>query len=403
MRKKIIAIALVSGIAFPSYGAMSVFDGTLIAVVKTNFQATLVAITTMQTAIVTQLQNVGMAVNQNGSKVATTIEAASKAERDLSIEMQRTTEIQNARRTYQVPASICSESASGGAIAIGNGSSGAKGSFRPGGGASAANTAIANVVNKPAVAPAADAARAASVHAAYCDADDYAAFGGSDACPSINTSMPGADKRLDSVLTGAGKDGKDPDLTFSQEQTDVARMYIQNSTRRSIGKALSKSEAQSTAGTQYIGLQTQLNSTLSAASAPQEQALADRQPRPETKDLLAEALKAPSAATFFNETASKQAKSTGMMSQAEFEQFEVGRRYANTAYNTDLQNLDDSNLLRESIRTQALQNWLLLSIKNELVKGNILAGQQLASQARSEYGSILEQKYQAIGAKLGGN
>ncbi len=395
----IVALSIISPVAYAVY---PVTDQALIAIVRAGFASTLTAITGMQTSLATLLSNIGMAINQNGSKVATTIEAASKSERDLNVELQRTGQVADARRAYQVSNSICSESASGGAATVSAGGSSAKGSMRPGGGATIANSAIANVLNKPALTPIADSARAAAVHAKFCDADDYAAFGGSSSCPSVNSSMPGADKRLDSVLTGAGVNGKAPELTFSQEQTDVARMYIQNTIRRSVGKALTKSEAQSTAGAQYIGMQTQLNGVLSAAASPQESALANRQPLAATKDLLQEALQSSSAASYFNDTASTQAKTTGMVSNAEFEQFEAGRRYANTAYEQDLQAMSGENLMREQIRVAAQTNWLLVSIKNQLVEGNIIAGQQLASKARTEFEPLLQEQYQAIGSKMGG-
>jgi hypothetical protein len=73
------------------------------------------------------------------------------------------------------------------------------------------------------------------------------------------------------------------------------------------------------------------------------------------------------------------------MSEREFEAFEVGRRYANTAYETDLQQMSGDNLIREMVRVQSLGNWLELSIKNEQRKANIIAGQQLALAADAKY------------------
>lgn len=58
------------------------------------------------------------------------------------------------------------------------------------------------------------------------------------------------------------------------------------------------------------------------------------------------------------------------MSEREFEAFEVGRRYANTAWVTDLQAMDGDNLARQ----QSLANWLALGIKNDLRQANILSG-----------------------------
>ena len=46
------------------------------------------------------------------------------------------------------------------------------------------------------------------------------------------------------------------------------------------------------------------------------------------------------------QVASPEAKARGYMSTREFEAFEAGRRYANTAYLVDLQEMQGDNLLR---------------------------------------------------------
>jgi hypothetical protein len=62
--------------------------------------------------------------------------------------------------------------------------------------------------------------------------------------------------------------------------------------------------------------------------------------------------------------------------------------------------MDGENLQREIIRVNALQNSLLLELRNEIQAGNVVAGQQLASQVRAEYGPLLDKQYQAIGARM---
>ncbi|EJA8585568.1 conjugal transfer protein TraW, partial [Salmonella enterica] len=183
---------------------------------------------------------------------------------------------------------------------------------------------------------------------------------------------------------------------------DAARMYIQNSVYRSVSKDLTKAEANSAAGIQYLGLKNQMYASLSAAADPQEKVLAERQPIDETKALIAEALQSKSAKSYFDATASDVVKQTGKMSKADFLLFEVGRRYANTEYQSDLQGMDTDNLAREQIRVASLTNWLLLDLRNEIQAGNIIAGQQLASQVRNEYEPLLNGQYQAIGARTGG-
>lgn len=401
LRKKLIIFVLAISVTGTAWAVYPVTDAMLITVVKTGFNAIAMQISAFQGSMTSLLTQIGSAINQNGSKVATTVEAAAKSEREFLTEKNRQDKLAEAKNKFQVANSICSESASGGANTVSSGSSAAKGQMRPGGG-SISNSAIDAAVNKPALMPAADASRSAKIHAQYCDSIDFTAFGGSQACPAVSKDMPGADKRVDSIFSGAGPDGKTPDLTFSDKQTEAARMYIQNSVYRSVSKDLTKAEANSAAGVQYLGLKNQMSASLSAAADPQERVLAERQPLDETKELIAEAIQSPSAKAYFEATASNVARSTGKMSKGEFLQFEVGRRYSNTDYQKDLQDMDSENLMREQIRVASLTNWLLLEVRNEVQAGNVITGQQLASQVRNEYAPLLNNQYQAIGARAGG-
>ena len=397
----LVGTVLVTGLV-ASTPAFAICDGCVTGAVTLMNTAVTGAVTAMNASVSQLLFNIGMAINQNGNKVASTVEAASRAQREFDVVQEKNRRVEDARQRYQMPDNICSESGSGGATQVGAWAGSAKGGIRPGGGGTISNKSIAQAINSPPPAPEIDASRAAKIHARYCDADDYSAYGGSNACPAVSKVMPGADKRVDSVLTGAGPNGKAPDLTFSQGQSDAARMYTQNSIRRSIGPQLRKGEADTVAGAQYVGLMNQYNAIVSAAADPQDQIIANSQPNPATKDLLSESLQAPSASSFYNQVASSQAKATGVMSAREFEAFEVGRRYANTAYQADLQSMSGDNLLREQIRVAALNNWLLLGMKNEMWRGNIINGQILASLARQEYEPILTQKYRAVAGRMGG-
>ncbi|MCU1737537.1 MULTISPECIES: conjugal transfer protein TraW [unclassified Pseudomonas] len=386
----VIDVALIQTVSMMSTTVTSAVNGTTTAV------------SAMNTSVSQLLQKIGTSVNENGQKISSTIEADGKSQREFSVGQEKNRKLEEARQRYFVGSNICSESASGGANEIAGSAQAAKGGMRPGGGAKVSNKAIAQALNSPPIAPEVDSSRAAKVHAQFCDADDYAAYGGAQACPGVSTSMPGADKRVDSVLSGAGENGKAPDLTFNQDQIDAARMYVQNSTRRSIAPQLKKGEADTVAGSQYVGLMNQYNAMISAAADPQEQRIANSQPSPATKDLLKEAMISPAAAAYYKEFASETAKSTGMMSAREFEAFEVGRRYANTEYQADLQSLSGENLQREQIRIASLNNWLMLGIKDELQKTNIIGGQLLASAARDEYAPILGTLYKSVSGRMGG-
>lgn len=411
-RRLLPLVAFIASASISPYaraGVLPVIDEVLIQTVTIMNMAvtgaingTTAAVNAMNMNVSQLLEKVGTSVNESGQKIASTIEADGRTQREFSISQEKNRKLEEARQRYFVGSNICSEAASGGAYQVAGAAQAAKGGMRPGGGAKVGNKAIAQALNTPPMAPDIDSARAAKVHAQFCDADDYAAYGGSRACPSVSSTMPGADKRVDSVLSGAGENGKEPDLTFNQEQIDAARMYVQNSTRRSIAPQLKKGEADTVAGSQYVGLMNQYNAMISAAADPQEQRIADSQPNPATKDLLKEALVSPSAATYYNQVASEAAKSTGMMSAREFESFEVGRRYANTEYQADLQALSGENLQREQIRIASLNNWLMLGIKDELEKANIINGQRLASAARVEYAPILGALYKSVSGGMGG-
>jgi hypothetical protein len=390
--------------------AYAICDGCVVGAVETaNLSITLaVAATTasvnaMNVSVSQMLYQVGTAVTQGSSKVANTVETASRVEREFAATQEKNRRYEDARQRFYVSNAICSESASGGATEVKAGVAAIKTTLRSGGGGKTQNSKIAQALTSPAQPSEIDSMRSASIHANYCDTDDYAAYGGATACPSVSTTMPGADKRVDSVMIGAGPNGKSADLTFSQKQTDAAQMYTQNSAKRSIGSQLRKGQAESDAGAQYIGLMNQYNAIQSAAADPQDQLIADSQPNEATKDLLADTLTSSSAQKYYAQTASTEAKATGTMSAREFESFEVGRRYANTEYQADLQNMDGDNLLREQIRVQSQTNWLLLELRGDIQRGNVISGLHLASTARQEFEPILEHKYRAVSGRMGGS
>lgn len=180
-------------------------------------------------------------------------------------------------------------------------------------------------------------------------------------------------------------------------------MYLKNTTQRSAGEQLKKGEARTATGQQYAGLLNQHQAIQSAAAYPQLAMIAASQANPQTRAVVKEALQTPSAAAYFAEQASPEAKRTATLSARELEFFEVGRRYANTDYLTDLQAMEGDNLMREAIRIQNLQNWLLFGIKQQLQESNIINGQQLGLSAAQEFRPLLQQKRQQISAGVSRN
>lgn len=337
--------------------------------------------TTLAEILSTDMQ-IGTAIVQASDKQVSAITEAARAQREADIFGRQTERLERARDSFTVADSICSESASGVAAAVGRVSR--AGASRLAGGEGVSSALVRNTVASQPVAPRQGGYRSAAMHAAYCTPSEAAQYGGTDLCPRVSA-LPGGDIELRSLLDGAGAIGKAPDLTFNQDQVDAGMAYMKNSARHDGGRAPGKGDIQSATGREYQGLMTQYKAIQSAATQPQLDIIAASQANTATREALAETLKSPSANQYFAATASPEAQRAGVMSEREFEAFEVGRRYANTAYEADLQQMSGDNLVRELIRVQGLGNWLQLSHKNEQRKASIIAGQQLALAADAKY------------------
>ncbi|PHN34784.1 conjugal transfer protein TraW [Pseudomonas amygdali] len=351
-----------------------------------GLQATLAEILTTETQI-------GTAIVQASDKQVAVISEAARAQREADIFGRQTERLERAREQYSVADSICSESASGVAATVGKVSRAQTAVLASGAGVG--NAVVQKTIASEPVASRQGGYRSAAMHAQYCTQSESAQYGGTDLCPQVS-SLPGGDIEMRSLIDGAGAVGKAPDLTFNQDQVDAGMAYMKNSARHDGGRAPGKGDIQSAMGREYQGLMTQYKAIQSAATQPQLDIIAASQANPATQEALQEALQNPSAAEYFASTGSQQAQRTGVMSEREFEAFEVGRRYANTAYETDLQALSGDNLIRELVRVQSLGNWLQLGLKNDQRQANIIAGQQLALAADAKYVPQLQE----LGAKM---
>ena len=392
--KKLILAACIGGVMLPVYQAQAY----TVEVVK-SLPITTEVVPQLSTAngtlgsILSTNQQIGGAVSSGNDKIAAMIQQSTENMQQYATYAQQVQNLETARRSYTVPESICSESASGQASQIARQAGAKQNSLASGGAVS--NAAIKKVLSSKPAAPEQSQFATADIHRNYCTREDADAWG--DLCNGVSD-LPGGDKQISSLLAGAGAEDKAPELTFSQEQTDAAMMYLKNSSRRDVGRALKKGEVKTDSGRQYIGLMTEHDAIQSAAEQPQLAMVAASQPNEATKDVLAETLQTPSSKAWYDQNASAEAKRAGMMSLREFESFEVNRRYANTDYQTDLQNMDGDNLMRESIRVQSLQNALLLGIKQQLQENAILSGQQLSLSSAQYYEPRLAQKLQQASA-----
>lgn len=114
--------------------------------------------------------------------------------------------------------------------------------YSRGGGVS--NSQLKTALTEATPAPEQVQYQSAALYGQWCDATDYAAYGGTDQCPAVSQ-YPGGDKLLDSLLDG--KVGKTPDLTFSQTQIDAAVANTLNTTP-SAGRQLGKGEVKTALG-----------------------------------------------------------------------------------------------------------------------------------------------------------
>ncbi|WP_434523818.1 conjugal transfer protein TraW [Photorhabdus asymbiotica] len=340
------------------------------------------------------LINIGTAITQQGDRQAALIDQAFKKQQQFEIAQKKQDRQKEVIDKYKIPDDICAQSISGGMGRASNAAHSGVSSL----GAASSNQNVRSAYLAPAKSTDVDTGNTASAHSAYCSETDMVAYGGTKFCERLSD-MPGGDISLTSVLQGAGKADKQPDLTFTEEQTDAALLYAKNTTGRSAGRAPAKGEVKSAAGRVYLGLLKQYQAYIDAAQQQQLEMIAASKPNPQTIEPVRETLKVPSMKYYYDKTVSNTAKSKGM-SLREFEQFEVGRRYANIAYQADLASKTDTDLLKEQIMVTNLNNWLLLENKKQLEKQNILTGQILAILAYGQYKDLLDSKINQLNQSI---
>ena len=161
---------------FLPWAAQAAYPVTVIESVpiKTQVAPLLGTMSGTLTGIATTQQQVGAAINQNGGKIATQIEQAAQAQRDQDIFSRQTDRLEEARKTYTVPDSICTESSSGMATEIQSSARARQSALSGGSGIS--NSKVRQGVTLPSPPPEQTQFRAASIHADYCDSTDFDAI-----------------------------------------------------------------------------------------------------------------------------------------------------------------------------------------------------------------------------------
>ncbi len=159
----------------------------------------------------------GTAITQNSEKLATVIaQDGPAATRQQMIFSNETHRLEEARKSFSVPDSICSESASGIAAESRRAAASAAARLSQGGGVS--SKPIRERLSRAADSPVREAYDSAGIHAGYCTEAEYARFGGTDVCPAVGD-LPGGDGRdCRSLYQGAG--AADPGRSHLGSETD---------------------------------------------------------------------------------------------------------------------------------------------------------------------------------------
>ncbi|ENN9164417.1 conjugal transfer protein TraW [Proteus mirabilis] len=351
------------------------------------------------TAIQATLINIGTAITQQGDRTAVLIDQAFKKQQEFAISQKKQDRQKEVVDKYKIPDDICGSSISSGMSSVSNtAKSGSGGTSLAG---SSTNKDVRNAYLSPLKSVDIDVANTATSHRNYCSEADMVAYGGTKFC-EVKSDMPNGDTSLESVLIGAGKPNKNPDLTFSDEQVDAALLYVKNTTGRSAGRAPSKGEVKSASGRVYLGLLKQYEAYRDASQQPMLEMIAESKPNPQTIKPVQDALKVPSMKYYYEQTISNTGKSKGL-SLREFQDFEVNRRYSNTAYQADLATKSDIELMKEQVMIANLNNYLLLENNRKLDKQNILLGQLLSLEAYAQYKDMLDGKVNQLNQAVSAN
>ncbi len=159
------------------------------------------------------------AINQNSEKLASVIAQNGQATRQQMIFSNETQRLEEARKSFTVPDSICSESASGIATESKSASASAASKLSKGGGVS--NRSLRDRLASAANSPVREAYDGAAIHASYCTEAEYARFGGTAVCPSVGE-IPGGDSQVRSIYHGAGTADTPAALTWDHCANELA-------------------------------------------------------------------------------------------------------------------------------------------------------------------------------------
>ncbi|EBP9572297.1 conjugal transfer protein, partial [Salmonella enterica] len=136
------------------------------------------------TEIATTQHQVGAAINASANKISSSIEQAEQSRATQDSFARQSERLEESRRSFAVPETICTESTSGSAARVSSQARATQSSYARGGGVS--NKTIKHALTDATPAPEQVQYQSAAIHGQWCDETDYAAYGGTDLCPSVS-------------------------------------------------------------------------------------------------------------------------------------------------------------------------------------------------------------------------
>lgn len=387
MKRTFIGIAVLAAAVTSTSANAYTCDGCVVSSVQAASSTISTAIGTMSSSLRSALDTLNTNLSNVGSKVSDAVVQSGNKQREMDVELLKRGEKERVERETELPIDPCSNSGSNYAGQAQNAAGSKSSTYKRGGGASVSSPVLSKALNDPIPSPEVSRRQTLAIHAAkYCSALETRL--GYPGCSS--SSMPDADANVESVLTGAGMAGKDPELSYTTDQEEAARAYTRLSVDPHPPQNISRNEAATEQGKLYIALQKMYQASMSAAEKTQFDAIASRMPFPGSSSLVAEIKKADHAAKYFDQTGSKQAKA-GNMSWAELMDFESGRRFRNPYWLTAMgAEASPEKLQREQVFMQAYANELQYRTFRQLEQLNINIGLLLASDARKELRPAIE-------------
>lgn len=230
----------------------------------------------------------------------------------------------------------------------------------------------------------------------YCSSDDVT----QGICDSVAPNgMANADVKAATLFGGAGAEskstigGRGETLTFDAEQQEAAQVFTSNVVDSGDSpRKLSPAEAQSSQGREYEALRLVYEARSSIPASQLDRIVARRTPIPGSGDVFverflptkanpsnADPVTASFAKAYFSGLTEDQIRKRGV-SSLDLMKFDVDRRYANPAWYQQINNTNDTALLREiAIMMAASLNYQYENFRDREVTSSIAATTALDS------------------------